>query len=80
MAAAPFAADRAHLLRRAARLAAMTLDRQSVAIATAHLAGAHDVVTSSHVTTSPTIPPRASPAAGAGRTIPPDPSSDTELS
>jgi hypothetical protein len=44
VAAALFAPDGHDLINRAERLAASTRDRQLVAIATAHLAGDHDLV------------------------------------
>src|SRR3954470_17184688 len=44
VAAALFARDGEGLLARAGRMAAMTLDRQLVAIATAHLRGERDLV------------------------------------
>jgi len=44
VAAALFAADGGALMARAGRVAVKTRDRQLVAIATAHLRGAHDLV------------------------------------
>jgi hypothetical protein len=56
VAAAPFLADPGDLLQRAARVAQTARDREVVAIAVAHVAGAANRVDGVARATSPTIP------------------------